>query len=120
MLDRRSHPRYGVKIEGRLMSPDLSFHVDVVIRNLSLDGALIQALAPASAVPERVYLWQARTKTLFECEVQWRKNNRLIGLRFTRECNRLSIRALLDAAVPAHMALNESAHAGPVALRCAG
>jgi hypothetical protein len=117
MHDRRAHPRYGVRIEGKLMSPDMSFCVDVVIRNLSEDGALVNALAPASDIPERVYLWQARTRTLFECRVQWRKSDRLIGLSFTEECSRLSVRDLLATAVPAQQA---KAFAGRAALRCAG
>ena len=92
MQDKRAHPRYGVRIEGKLMSPDMVFCVDVVIRDLSEDGAMVSALAPADTVPERVYLWQAQTRTLFECKVQWRKNDCLLGLRFTEECSRLSVR----------------------------
>ena len=103
MQDKRTSIRYGVRIEGKLMSPDMAFCVDVVIRNLSEGGAMISALAPADKVPERVYLWQAQTRTLFECEVQWRKNDRLLGLRFTDECSRLSVRDLLEAASPAQM-----------------
>lgn len=103
MQDKRTSIRYGVRIEGKLMSPDMTFCVDVVIRNLSEGGAMISALAPADTVPERVYLWQAQTRTLFECEVQWRKNDRLLGLRFTDECSRLSVRDLLESASPAHL-----------------
>ena len=65
---------------------------------------MVSALAPADTVPERVYLWQAQTRTLFECQVQWRKNDRLLGLRFTDECSRLSVRDLLEAASLAHVA----------------
>jgi len=101
MHDRRNLPRYGVRIEGKLMSPDMTFCIDVVIRNLSEDGALISALAPADLIPERVYLWQARTRTLFECKVQWRRADRLLGLRFTEQCSRLSVRDLMAAAAPA-------------------
>lgn len=104
MQDRRTQPRYDVQIEGKLMSPDMALCVDVVVRNLSEDGAMISALAHANMVPERVYLWQARTRTLFECQVRWRKNDRLLGLHFTENCSRLSVQALLDAAAPAHVA----------------
>jgi hypothetical protein len=103
MQNRRAHPRYGVRIEGKLMSPDMELCVDVVIKDLSEDGAMINILAPASIVPERVYLWQAQTRTLFECKVQWRQNNRLLGLHFTEECSRLSVRDLLAAAAPAYV-----------------
>ena len=100
MQDRRVHPRYGVRIEGKLMSPDMSLCVDVVIRNLSEHGALVSALAPASVIPERAYLWQAATRTLFECTVQWRKNDRLLGLRFTEICSRSNVQELIAATVP--------------------
>ena len=75
MQNKRAHPRYGVRIEGKLMSPDMVFCVDVVIRDLSEAGALVNVVPPAGTVPERVYLWQAQTRTLFECKVQWRKND---------------------------------------------
>jgi hypothetical protein len=103
MQIRRAHPRYGVRIEGKLMSPDMVLCVDVVIRDLSEDGALVNVVPPASIVPERVYLWQAQTRTLFECKVQWRKNDCVLGLRFTEECSRLSVLDLLAAAAPAYV-----------------
>lgn len=117
MQDRRAHPRYDVRIEGKLMSPDMTLCVDVVIRNLSEDGAMISALAPASMVPERVYLWQAQTRTLFECQVRWCKNERLLGLHFTEDCSRLSVQALLDAAAPARVAAKQQAAASALAMR---
>lgn len=99
MQDRRTNSRMGVRIEGKLMSPDMAFCVDVVIRNLSETGAMISALSPANLVPARVYLWQAQTKTLLECKVQWLKNERLIGLHFTENCSPLSVRHLIDVAM---------------------
>ncbi len=120
MQDRRNHLRSGVRIEGKLMSPDMSFCVDVVIRNLSEDGAMVSALAPADTIPELVYLWQARTRTLFECQVQWCKDNRLIGLHFTDDCSRLSVRNLIDAACPAHIAAPNALPASGMTLHCAG
>jgi hypothetical protein len=100
MHDRRMHPRYGVRIEGKLMAPDISKCVDVVVRNLSESGALVTALSPIDDLPERLYLWQRETRTLFECVVQWRNRDRIMGLRFTEECSRLSVRELLDTVVP--------------------
>lgn len=113
MHERRTQHRYGVRIEGKLMSPDMSFCVDVVVRNLSEDGALISALASAGDIPERVYLWQARTRTLFECTVQWRRHDRFVGLKFTQNCSRLSVRDLLDKAVPAQRVRAEVQSARP-------
>jgi len=110
MQNRRAHARYGVRIAGKIMSPDMTFCVDVVVRNLSESGALISALAPIGSTPERVYLWQAQTRTLFECRVEWIKNGRLLGLRFTEDCSRLSVSNLLDAAVPARRAQHPGMH----------
>lgn len=104
MQNRRAHPRYGVRIDGRLMSADMSFSVNVIITNLSEDGATIMALAPVDTIPERAYLWQARTQTLFECDVQWRRKPRVIGVYFTEGCNRTSVHNLLEATVPAYAA----------------
>ena len=56
MQDRRTNSRMGVRIEGKLMSPDMVFCIDVVIRNLSETGAMISALSPAHQIPDRVYL----------------------------------------------------------------
>ncbi len=119
MQDRRTHVRYGVRIEGKLMSPSMAFCVGVVIKNLSEDGALISALAPVAMIPERVYLWQAQTRTLFECEVQWRKNDRLIGLSFTESCSRRSVRHLLESTVSGHAATQPWLRAPSVPIRCA-
>jgi hypothetical protein len=119
MQDRRAHPRYGVRIEGKLISPDMSMCVDVLIRNLSEDGALVSVLAPIDVIPERVYLWQARTRTLFECSVQWRKSENLLGLRFTEECSRISVRDLLDLTVPSRPATRPRPLPSSVPLRYA-
>ena len=100
MHNRRMHPRYGVRIEGKLMSPDISQCVNVIIRNLSESGALVAALGPTDELPERLYLWQRETRTLFECVVQWRNSDRIMGLRFTEECSRISVQELLDTVVP--------------------
>ena len=96
MNDNRTSSRHAVQIAGKLMSPDMSCCIDVVIRDLSEDGALVSASAPAH-FPERGYLWQARTRTLFECRVQWRKHDRLFGLRFTDVSGRETRRALIAA-----------------------
>jgi hypothetical protein len=85
-----------VQIEGKLISPDLLFCADVVVHDLSEDGALVRSSAPV-AFPERGYLWQARTGTLFECNVRWRKNDRLFGLRFADAAGRARRRALIAA-----------------------
>jgi hypothetical protein len=94
MDDRRAFRRHPVQIEGKLISPDMLHCVDVLIRDLSEEGALVSSSVPAG-FPERGYLWQARTGTLFECAVQWRKNGRLFGLRFADASCRARLRALI-------------------------
>ncbi len=94
--DKREFPRHPVQIAGKLISADMLCCVDVVIRELSEGGALVNSAAPA-AFPKRGYLWQAKTGTLFECEVRWRKNSRLFGLRFTDDSSRARLRALISA-----------------------
>ena len=100
MEDRRSYPRHAVVIEGKLISPDMECCVDVTIRELSECGAHVTSLVPAT-FPRKGYLWQAKTGTLFECEVRWRKSNRLFGLRFTDAASNDRLRALIAACTAA-------------------
>lgn len=95
MTDDRAFPRHDVRIAGRLLAPDLSCFVDCVIRNLSEDGALVSA-SNAAQLPDRIYLWQAQTGTLFECMVRWRKD-KLFGLYFMNAGGRARRRALIEA-----------------------
>jgi PilZ domain len=96
MDDRRAFSRHAVLMEGKLFSPDMLSCVDVAIKDLSEQGALLCAAAP-STFPARGYLWAARTGTLFECQVRWRKNGRLFGLRFTDASSQDRVRALIAA-----------------------
>jgi PilZ domain len=96
MDDRRASTRNAVHIAGKLLSPDLLCSVEVVIKDLSETGALVSAVDRA-AFPDRGYLWEAKTGTLFECSVQWRKNDKLFGLRFTDASARTRLRALIAA-----------------------
>jgi hypothetical protein len=98
--DRRAAPRFPVQIEGKLMSPDMEFSVDVMINDLSEDGALLCTASPTDFVPERAYLWQATTRTLFECTVKWRKNQRMLGVQFASASSRDRRRQLLELVVP--------------------
>lgn len=96
MDDRRGFSRNDVRIDGRVMAPDMSCVMDCVIENLSEDGALVSTSLPAR-MPQRAYLWQAQTGTLFECDVRWRKNDRLFGLHFVDAAARSRRRALIEA-----------------------
>ena len=97
MDERRAYPRHRTCVVGKLVAPDLAGAVDIVILDLSEAGALVRAATATPQVPERVYLWQSRTGTLFECHVRWRKNDRLFGLQFTELCDAESRRALVNA-----------------------
>jgi hypothetical protein len=100
MTDRRAYPRHAVRIDGKLVSPDMNCSLDVVITDLSEDGALVRTFAPAT-FPDRGYLWQARTGTLFECQIRWRKNGKLFGLRFIDTSGRARRRTLIAASTAA-------------------
>jgi hypothetical protein len=102
MNDNRIFSRYAMQLAGKLMSADMSCCVEVVIRDMSVDGALVISSAPVH-FPERGYLWQAQTRTLFECHVQWRKNDRLFGVRFTDAAGRAQRRAIIAACSAASM-----------------
>jgi hypothetical protein len=95
MHERRAFPRSKVQIDGKVVAPDMPCVIACMIQNLSEDGALVATDEPAR-VPRRAYLWQARTGTLFECDVRWRKGGRLFGLRFVDTASRASRRALID------------------------
>jgi hypothetical protein len=94
----RVYTRHQVKIDGKIMSPDLSCFSDCVIKDISEGGAMVTT-PTAVALPDRVYLYQERTKTVFECEVRWRKLN-LIGLRFIDATARAKSRAIISDAKP--------------------
>ncbi len=95
LIERRKFPRYELQLNGRIISPDMSFGVECTIRDMSETGALISTRTPGR-LPSRVYLWQAQTGALFECEVRWRKFDKLFGLRFIDICGRSQRRDLID------------------------
>lgn len=94
MLNNRAFPRHQVRINGKILSPDGSHTVDCVVKDISEGGALVN-VPPNMMLPSRVYLWQAETGTLFECDVRWRKLD-LVGLHFIDIASRSKVRALID------------------------
>jgi hypothetical protein len=96
MQDLRSYERQAVHIEGKIASPDMSACVACVVLNISDGGALVSLCRNTSPIPDRVYLWQAKTGTVFECEIRWRKLN-FIGLRFVDGAGSAKARAVIDA-----------------------
>lgn len=97
MLRDRAHARKQVSIEAKVLSPDLSECVDCIVNDVSEGGALI-SLRSDARVPDRIYLWQARTQTSLECEVRWRRLN-LVGLKFIAP-ESVEARALMKVCSP--------------------
>jgi PilZ domain len=90
----RASVRHPVSIAGKVLAPDLSVFVDCVVKDISAEGAMVQ-LTSSAAVPERVYLWQSKTSTFFECDVKWRKPGQ-IGLHFIDVTSRRKSLALIE------------------------
>ena len=86
-------------IDAKIAAPDMSSCVDCVMMDISEGGALVSAGRNAAAIPDRVYLWQSKTGTVFECEVRWRKLN-LIGLKFIDCARGAKVRAVIDRCGP--------------------
>jgi hypothetical protein len=96
MHERRAFARHKVRISGKLIAPDMSTCVEVVIHDLSEDGAFVTSKIPAQ-MPERAYLWEAHAGTIFECTIRWRKRDKLFGLHFPDAAGRARRRALIVA-----------------------
>jgi hypothetical protein len=96
-FEARSFPRHEVMIEGKIVSPSLAASIPCVMRNLSEAGAFVTTKARVS-IPHRVYLWQAGTRTIFECAVRWQKSGKMFGLHFTDTGGLPARRALIAAA----------------------
>jgi PilZ domain len=90
----RASVRIPVSIAGKVLSPDLSFFANCVVKDISAGGAMAQ-VASSAAVPTKVYLWQSQTWTFFECEVRWRKPGQ-IGLHFIDVASRRKSLALIE------------------------
>lgn len=100
MQEKRAFPRHDVEIEGRLIFADGACVLECVIIDISEDGARVKTALDVQA-PERVYLWQAKTATVFDCEVRWQEH-KLVGLSFVDICGRQMRRTLIEACSPAH------------------
>jgi PilZ domain len=90
----RASPRHQVSIVGKMLTPDLSVFVDCIVRDISADGAMVEVPCNAT-VPGKVYLWQSKTWTIFECDVKWRKPGQ-IGLHFIDVASRSKSLAVIE------------------------
>jgi PilZ domain len=78
--NRRKLERHQVDICGTLMWASGTRSCNCIIKDLSEEGASIDAV-DAPNVPNIVFLLVDSSQSVFDCEVRWR-NHALIGLRF--------------------------------------
>jgi hypothetical protein len=78
--NRRKSERHQVEVSGKLMWADGMQSCACAIKDLSEEGASVEAI-DASYVPNIVFLLVESSQSVFDCEVRWR-NHTLIGLRF--------------------------------------
>ena len=92
--NRRTHPRFEVRIPGKLMWSNGACGRDCTIKDLSEGGACVATMAFID-IPDVVDLFEGKTGNIFECAVRWQRNG-LIGLQFIDMCSRAKRRALIQ------------------------
>jgi hypothetical protein len=113
MIERRGFLRHQLHRNGKIILADEPCYIDCAIRNISDDGALV-TMQISLPLPTSVFLWDAETGMIYNCDVQWRKQN-MVGLRFTDLCGRAMRRILLEKCAlpqsdgPEHAVARESA-----------
>jgi N-glycosylase/DNA lyase len=93
-MDADPYVRFAVRMQARLFALDLPVPIDCVICNLSEHGAQLTVEQPVK-LPKRVYLAVDKGGRVLECDVRWRKFNRLFGIRFSSNSNVEARRALV-------------------------
>ena len=81
--NQRSEPRYKVSKDAQVIYPDDRGLVDVIIKDLSRDGARIQ-LKSSTDLSGEFNLFVPPEKMLYTVAVRWMKGN-VVGLRFVKE-----------------------------------
>jgi hypothetical protein len=67
-------------------------NIDCVICDLSESAAIVSTTCSVG-MPSKVYLWQRSSATVFECDVQWRKDPDLFGLKFCEDVGKIAHRS---------------------------
>ena len=94
MVDnKRAHPRFSTSLDGRLLSLDGRCNYTCVITDVSEGGARVST-AEFGLVPNRIFLFEAKSADIFECEVMWRRAGE-VGLRLIDSACRSSRKTLL-------------------------
>lgn len=81
--NQRSHPRYKVSKDAKIIFPDGRGLVDVMIRDMSVGGARIQ-LKSSTDLSGQFNLSVPSEKILYTGAVRWMKGN-LVGLQFVSD-----------------------------------
>ncbi len=96
-VERRGRLRQRALLAGKLANEDATATIDCTIRNISADGAMIETTTP-HLIPNQMHLVQIKEGIAWDCEVVWRRGNR-IGLALKdrhdlRETTEKSLKAL--------------------------
>lgn len=85
----RKHPRHRVLKEGKIISADLDGGIDVIIRDMSVGGARVEAF-PALQLPDKFDLLVSSEYLFFPAVVRWRIGG-MLGIEFIGEPYRPSM-----------------------------
>jgi hypothetical protein len=91
--NKRAHTRFPTRLEGRLLSLDGLCNYACIITDVSEVGARVRT-AESGLVPSRVFLFEAKSCDIFECDVMWRRPGE-VGLRLIDSAGRASRKTLL-------------------------
>ena len=70
--------------------------IQCVIRNVSVDGAMLACEGPEQ-LPRHIYLMMHKGSQIFQCEVVWQISNRFFGVRFDSNNSRVARERLVEA-----------------------
>lgn len=88
--NQRSNPRYKVSKEARVIYPDARGLVDVIVRDLSAEGARIQ-LKSSTDLSGKFSLFVPAEKMLYTVSVRWMKGP-VVGLQFESEPKNVALK----------------------------
>src|SRR5690349_14462005 len=83
---------------GRIVARGIN--VDCVIWDISEDAAIVSTTSCVH-MPSKVYLWERSSTAVFECDMQWRKDPDLFGLKFCADPGKTAHRSRVTKNVSA-------------------
>ena|SRR5688572_5465950 len=90
--NQRAHPRHKTAKDARVIYPDERWMVDVIVRDLSVDGARIQ-LKSSTDLSGKFSLFVPAEKMLYTVSVRWMKGP-VVGLQFLSEPKHVALKAV--------------------------